>query len=305
MFSILIISVGLLPLFQYLLLPVVAAILINVAVKMLEVRELVHLWKTDKRNFGVMIAVIIIAIAKDPTYGLMAGILLSVLIFAHHNSKAFAEIESRTAKERKRVTAQDYDNELYFRAPFMNNTTLPFIKTETLATNTPPLPIHDEDNPMDPMDILTKGNILIYKVPSELTFLNGTAHAARTSKIDRDYRAVIIDLRFVYFIDIDGCDALFEMIKEFKRTTNVVVVSGINHMVKPMLSRCHFFHDLEQEEKIFEDMDHALDNVDNIVIKEIDELVRKRKHEEETSKSTTLDLKMPSDVEEIVVNNSQ
>lgn len=298
MFTIPLISVALLPLFQYLLLPVVAAILINVAVKMVEAHKIAHLWKTDKKNFCVMIVVVIVGIVGDPSYGLIAGILLSILIFAHHNSKGFAEIETRTATQRKRVTAQDYDNEIYFKAPFLSNTMLPLIKSETLVADTTP-PTGDDCTFIDPMDVLIKGDILIYKIPSELTFLNGSAHTLRASKIERNYRAVIMDLRFIYFMDIDGCDALNGMINEFRHTTSVVVVSGVNYMIKPMLDRCSFFHDMCQKERVFEDTEKALESVDKMVMKEINELVQKKRSK--TNVETPSDGILP-DIEVVVVD---
>lgn len=66
-------------LFKYLPLPVVAAILVNVAVRMVEWPEVKLLYKMDKPMFTVAIISGLVCILEDPTMGIIAGAFLGMI----------------------------------------------------------------------------------------------------------------------------------------------------------------------------------------------------------------------------------
>jgi MFS superfamily sulfate permease-like transporter len=77
--SIILLSTALFGMFKYLPLPVVAAILVNVAMRMVEWPEVKLLYKMDKPMFLVAIISALICIIEDPTLGIVAGAFLAMI----------------------------------------------------------------------------------------------------------------------------------------------------------------------------------------------------------------------------------
>lgn len=65
--------------FKFLPLPIVAAILVNTAFRMLEIHEIVLLYKTDFPMFVVALVTALICIIEDPTSGIVYGIFLAMI----------------------------------------------------------------------------------------------------------------------------------------------------------------------------------------------------------------------------------
>lgn len=84
------------PWFAYMPMAAIAAILVNVAVNMVEAEHFCKLYNLDKRNFFISLLVAIITIYKDPIIGILIGAVISLLIFVEKVSHGFYEI---TAKE--------------------------------------------------------------------------------------------------------------------------------------------------------------------------------------------------------------
>jgi MFS superfamily sulfate permease-like transporter len=80
--------------FKYLPLPIIAAILVNVAVRMVEVPEIIMLYKMDKPMFAVCIITGLVAIVEDPTMGILVGAVLAMirLLLSMRNSHADLQI---------------------------------------------------------------------------------------------------------------------------------------------------------------------------------------------------------------------
>jgi len=76
---IMLLSTVLFGLFKFLPLPVVAAILVNVAARMVEWPEVRLLYKMDKPMFAVAIVSALVCIAEDPTVGIIVGAFLGMI----------------------------------------------------------------------------------------------------------------------------------------------------------------------------------------------------------------------------------
>ena len=77
--SIIILSTALFDLFKYLPLPVVGAILVNVAMRMVEWPEVYALARMDKPMFAVALIAMATCIIADPTYGIIVGSVLAMI----------------------------------------------------------------------------------------------------------------------------------------------------------------------------------------------------------------------------------
>ena len=62
---------------------------------------------------------------------------------------------------------------------------------------------------------------------------------------------IILRLRELYFIDLDGVDAFEEIIEILERRGINVYVTGVNNMILPLLEKSRHFKNLEKDRKVF------------------------------------------------------
>ncbi|EKD23729.1 MAG: hypothetical protein ACD_81C00188G0004 [uncultured bacterium] len=89
--GVVVIALVLLTGFQYLPLAFVAAILVSVALFMVEREHFIHLYRYDKKVFGLALVVAGITIVEDPIIGILVGSVAALLMFV--NTLSFAESE--------------------------------------------------------------------------------------------------------------------------------------------------------------------------------------------------------------------
>jgi SulP family sulfate permease len=87
--------------FKYLPLPIVGAILVNTAYRMLEINEIILLSKTDMPMFIVALVTMLICIVEDPTMGIVYGTFLAMIrvLFAMLHGHASLKIFKGTQCE--------------------------------------------------------------------------------------------------------------------------------------------------------------------------------------------------------------
>ncbi len=72
--------------FYYLPNAVLAAIIIVAVVKLIDIKEAKHLWKQDKRDFGVFIVTAIATLSIGIEQGVLAGVILSLIMLIYKQS---------------------------------------------------------------------------------------------------------------------------------------------------------------------------------------------------------------------------
>lgn len=99
--AIIILSTALFSAFKYLPLPVVAAILVNTAYRMIEFHEIEIMYKTDKPSFVVCCITGLICVVEDPTMGIVYGTFLAMirLLLAMIHGHATLQIFKGTRSE--------------------------------------------------------------------------------------------------------------------------------------------------------------------------------------------------------------
>jgi MFS superfamily sulfate permease-like transporter len=71
--------------------------------------------------------------------------------------------------------------------------------------------VQQEARPVVPRSEVHKGkNAAVYRISGQLTYINGFAHKRRLLMF-RSCDCIVISLRYLYYIDIDGLDALHEV----------------------------------------------------------------------------------------------
>lgn len=100
-------------------------------------------------------------------------------------------------------------------------------------------------------------DVAVYRFAGELTYFNGRAHEEAIKKMKAD--ALVFSLRNLFYLDLDGMDALQEIVEHVEASGKRVVITGAGEYVKPMLEKTAWFRKMEKQGKIFSSSTEALD----------------------------------------------
>lgn len=217
--SIAVICVFLLGFFKYIPMAVIAAILVFAAVRMIEMHELRNMIRHDRMGMGIALIVFAITIYADPLIGILAGTVISLLIFVNKVSQGQYE-----------VTLNDHKKGVIKRL------------TEEM-----------DESVAQPHDTL------VYSINGTLVYINSQAHIARFEGGTKGYSNVILRLRELHFIDRDGVDALDEIIDLIHEQGKQVLISSANDQVAKILAReCEVYQQLKKQSLVFKSTEDAL-----------------------------------------------
>lgn len=205
------ISLLLLTYFRYIPLAVIASILVFVAIRMVETEHIFRMYRFDKKSFGVALIVAFVTVYEDPIIGIIFGTAVSLLMFMEKISRGQFELIINN-KEKKFVDK---------------------ITAERLE------------------EIVGDGDTIIYSVKGQLAYMNGAAHVARFEEHLNGYENVILRLRELSFIDLDGVDAFDEIVFLIKEQGKTVYVTGVNPLIAQMLQESKAYVALEKEQHVF------------------------------------------------------
>ncbi|MDR3550135.1 MAG: solute carrier family 23 protein [Candidatus Babeliales bacterium] len=201
--------------FKFMPMAVIAAILVYVAINMIERKHFDRLFKYDKTTFFITLLVAGITVYEDPIMGILIGTALSLLLFVENLAKGHYEI------------AMPEDEEDTAAAQAL----LP------LKTN----------------------NVLIYSIKGKLIYINSIAHINRFENDFDSYTVIILRLRDIYFIDLDGIDALDEIIDIIQTKKQKVLIASVNPSIKnSLIKTSKTFEKLEKEGLVFNKTTDAL-----------------------------------------------
>jgi len=190
------------PIFSYLPLPVVASLLFQVAIGMVEVKHIKKMWQLDKVAFGMTMLVALLCIVIDPTTGIVVGAVFGMLRFAESISSGQSELIVRKGDTLLMQISGDKLDEI-------ERTMIPghssFLSEERLAK------IFEEpvDRPLNLASMVdlvpgiidgNKPSMLIYRLIGNLTYVNMAQHATRLKKLSmQGGNFVILSLQFLFF----------------------------------------------------------------------------------------------------------
>lgn len=205
--------------FKYIPMAVIAAILVNVAIKMVEREHLIRMYKTDKKSFYIAIIVAIVTIYEDPIIGILFGTAISLILFMEKLSKG--QFELIVNKPHHGITQ------------------------------------HLTDEHMQQID--TKNHdTLVYSIKGQLAYINCQSHIIRFEEKINKYKNVIFRLRELYFIDLDGVDAIEEIIVMLESQGKKVYITGVNPLIEKMLHESKAFLKLKEQNRVLEKSTDAL-----------------------------------------------
>ncbi len=103
-------------------------------------------------------------------------------------------------------------------------------------------------------------DVLLYSMKGKLCYINGRAHITRFENIFRKYRYVILRLREIYFIDLDGVAALNEIIEIGHARGQTIVITSVSPSTVEILEKASSsYQKLKRDNLVFKTTHDALD----------------------------------------------
>jgi len=308
--SVLLISAVALPLFKFIPMPTIAALLVMTAYRMLALDHMIHMFKYDRIAFWIAILTAVCCIALDTMTGILVGGVVSLLLFTDKMSVGHGEVEVSDGTTKSLVhfsLDQGCNNALtsYLSSSKLKESTfspssagvpssgghgyssLPLAESSETSSNIPLLELNNNlETNLDSKDSFAAralaatlpptahgiplseefGTTLVYRFTGQLTYVNASAHIARLKKLTNGERSkiktVILALRYLCYIDLDGIDALKEIVQLLEdRHIKVFLASVINKYIRSALERHPFYQRFKQTGCIFPSYLHVLESL--------------------------------------------
>ncbi len=204
--------------FTYIPLAVIAAILVYVAINMIEREHFERLWLHDKTNLCIALLVAATTVYKDPIIGIFLGTGLSLLVFVEKLSHGHYEL----------------------------------LATDKQKAEEPATDAHLKE-------VLKAKNAIVYTIKGPLTYINSQAHITRFETKFSNARSIIVSLSEVTFIDIDGIDALDDLVDICAKRNQHLLLMGASKQLEDFLrASSKHFKALENKGFILNNLDDAL-----------------------------------------------
>lgn len=213
-----VISLVFLGYFRYIPLAVVAAILVSVAVQMVEAEHFRRMFVHDRKSFFVALFVAVVTVYEDPIAGIILGVGVALLILVEKLSRGQFDLIIND----------------------QNRKVVRHISGEQLQ------------------EITEGSNTIVYSVGGLLCYVNGEAHLERFHRKLNGFENVILRMRDVYYVDIDGAEAMDEIIRTIRSKGKQVFVSSVNPLIDGMLQESGAYRELKASGRVFEKSSDAL-----------------------------------------------
>jgi SulP family sulfate permease len=214
-----VICIFLLGYFRYIPMSVIAAILVFVAVQMVQAEHYLKYWKYERSGFFVSIIVALVTFLEDPIMGILLGVAISLLLFV--NRMSHGQFDLKLNK---------------FNEGMVGNTSGEYMK-----------------------EIEENADVLLYSIKGKLCYINSRAHVVRFEENLSKYKHIIIRLKEVYFMDTDGVEALDEIISIIESRGQQALITGIEPPIIGLLEQTsHTYKKLKSENLVFSKSEQAL-----------------------------------------------
>ncbi len=182
------IALMVLPFFAFIPMAVIAAILVNTALGLLEVDKFVEFWHHERESFAIAIIVALITIFHDAGLGVGVGAILALLLFS-----------SKVAHGRFDLTWN-----------FKNGSTaiLRSARHLTAPTGT------------------TSVWLATYSIAGNVGYIDANRHSTNLKLLGTYAPVVVLRLRDLFSIDFEGAEALADAVADLQSRKIVVYVSG-------------------------------------------------------------------------------
>ncbi|HEY1041598.1 MAG TPA: SulP family inorganic anion transporter [Candidatus Paceibacterota bacterium] len=204
--------------FIYIPLCVVAGILMYAAIKMVEVHEIKYLYEKSKRDFIIAMGVAVLMFAIDTIVGLMIGVVIALLILVRNMAKA--QFEVTTNNEQHTLTCRAYDDA--------------------------------------EISHITESDTTVYSFKGSLIYINADEHVERIMSRVPHAKNVVLRLRELALIDLDGLRAFGDIVKQLESQGVHVVCSSAHSSVMAVLAKSEIYEYMKNNNMFFVTTSDAL-----------------------------------------------
>lgn len=101
------------------------------------------------------------------------------------------------------------------------------------------------------------GDVIVYRFAGQMNYINSQSHLENLNKMD-GVHTVILNFRNLFYIDVDGLDALKEIIETLRMKDKKVIITSAGPFIIPVLDREDWFEDMKQVGSVFNSTTEAL-----------------------------------------------
>ncbi len=213
-----------LPFFSFLPMAVIAAILVNTALGLLEIEKFEEYWTHERESFVVAIIVALVTIFHDAGLAVGVGAIVALLLFA-----------SKIAHGRFDLTWN-----------FTDGTTEEVRRGRTLTIPTE-----------------KKIWLATYSIAGNIGYIDANRHYMNLKRIAQSTRVpvLILRLRDLFSLDYEGGEALADAVTELHTQGTVVYVSSASGHIKDELVAFPVFTKLREEKRFTEKTSEAITHI--------------------------------------------
>lgn len=182
--------------FSYIPMAVIAAILVYTAINMVEMEHFGRFLRHERSSFFISMLVAGVTVYEDPIIGILLGTALALILFVEKLSHGAFDLTMGNPKEG----------------------VVGHISGEKLK------------------EIKENTEILLYSFKGKLCYINSRAHVERFEANLKGYKTVILRLREVYFMDLDGVEALDEIVETLEQRKQTVVFTSLHPNIEGLLN---------------------------------------------------------------------
>ena len=213
-----IISLFLLKYFKFIPLAAIAAILVFVAIQMVEAEHFFRMFQYDKKNFYLSLITAFVTIYEDPIVGIVFGVGLASVLLVEKLSRGQFDL-----------VINDKHNNIVERVSG------------------------------DKLEKLVEGSdTVVYSIKGLLCYVNSEAHLNRFRSHLNGSKNIVLRLRSVYYIDIDGVEVIDEIIRLVESQGKNIFISGVNTIIADMLMDNSSYQQLKSKNRVFTKTAEAL-----------------------------------------------
>eukprot|EP01116_Phalansterium_solitarium_P021771 TRINITY_DN6918_c0_g1_i1.p1 TRINITY_DN6918_c0_g1~~TRINITY_DN6918_c0_g1_i1.p1 ORF type:complete len:673 (-),score=259.35 TRINITY_DN6918_c0_g1_i1:726-2744(-) len=275
--SLLLISFALLWAFKFIPMPTIGSLLVMVAVRMVAVDHMKHMWKYDKVSFTVSILTAVVCAVEDTMMGIVFGAVVSLLILSSNIAPGHSDLQlNRGNQVLSHIDLVKFDAEMTALGPKAALGPDDVEMASSLNSNA--------DGASDPVSVARQqlldsagpetagdgndsfGDTLIYRLVGQMTYINGASHVLHVKNycLRPTIKTAIISFRHLWYMDVDGVECLEQMVHALQHHKINVVFCGIARgNVLKALEKHPFFQKLKNDSLVYDTYAQALAGINH------------------------------------------
>lgn len=252
------VALAMLRFFKYLPLSTVASIVVVVAIRLVETHHIKRMWHIDRQTFWLTMLVALLVVIVDPTFGIVVGAVIALLLFVRVLSRGRGQVVLR--KGHRTMSSANLSEFDKATAPVKQS--LSDLLRGEMSNMAAAESMVEVDS-----KILEHSNVsdtVVYRIHGELTYFNSLAHEERMEQIRPSTRYVVFSMKHLHFLDMDGLDNLAALREQLMHRKVTVMIAQVNSMVLPMLEKADYFMDMRKDGLVFQHVSDALTRIEEL-----------------------------------------